>query len=68
MSALLGKSVEYGYSFDRSVNQSTKLRFTYTAMHGVGTRFVKKAVEAYGLPPLVEVKEQVGCLVGLLDL
>ncbi|XP_072041003.1 phosphopentomutase-like [Amphiura filiformis] len=43
----------------RSINQSTKLRFTYTAMHGVGTRFVQMAVEAFGLPPLVLVKEQV---------
>ena len=43
----------------RTLNQNTKLRFTYTAMHGVGTRFVQMAMESFGLPPLILVKEQV---------
>ena len=31
----------------------------YTAMHGIGYPFVKMAFEAFGLPEIVPVEEQV---------
>ncbi|KAI7866258.1 hypothetical protein BDF14DRAFT_1875312 [Spinellus fusiger] len=43
----------------RSDNQTTPVKFVYTAMHGVGLPFAKRACEAFGLPPLIEVEQQV---------
>lgn len=40
-------------------NQSSTLKFAYTAMHGVGTPFAERAFKAFDLPPFVPVKEQV---------
>ena len=31
----------------------------YTAMHGVGWRFIQMAVETFGFKPCIPVKEQV---------
>ncbi|XP_022091573.1 glucose 1,6-bisphosphate synthase-like isoform X2 [Acanthaster planci] len=44
--------------YDRDLNVKCPWRITYTAMHGVGTDFVKKAFEAVGLPPVIDVVEQ----------
>ncbi|KJE89583.1 phosphoglucomutase [Capsaspora owczarzaki ATCC 30864] len=35
------------------------IKITYTAMHGVGLEFAMKAYETFGLPPFVQVAEQV---------
>ncbi|XP_070552652.1 phosphopentomutase-like isoform X2 [Ptychodera flava] len=43
----------------RSLNKSSPLKFTYTAMHGVGTEFAINAFDVFGFEPLVLVKEQV---------
>ncbi|XP_033631930.1 glucose 1,6-bisphosphate synthase-like isoform X1 [Asterias rubens] len=45
--------------YDRDLNTNCPVRITYTAMHGVGTAFVKKSFDAVGLPPLIDVVEQV---------
>ncbi|XP_038055710.1 glucose 1,6-bisphosphate synthase-like [Patiria miniata] len=44
--------------YDRELNVNCPVRITYTAMHGVGTEYVKRAVEAIGLPPIIDVVEQ----------
>lgn len=31
----------------------------YTAMHGVGASYVRRIIEFYGLPPLLEVEAQI---------
>ncbi|CAO3613777.1 unnamed protein product [Mucor hiemalis] len=43
----------------RSDNETTDIKFVYTAMHGVGHPFAKRAFECFGLPPFVPVEEQV---------
>lgn len=40
-------------------NKTTKLKYTFTPMHGVGQRFASLAFEAFNLPPFVSVREQV---------
>ncbi|KAI7888047.1 uncharacterized protein EV154DRAFT_519070 [Mucor mucedo] len=40
-------------------NETTGVKFTYTAMHGVGTPFAVRAFDAFQLPPFVQVQEQV---------
>jgi len=40
-------------------NKTTKLKYTFTPMHGVGQRFAELAFEAFNLPPFVSVREQV---------
>lgn len=40
-------------------NKTTKLKYTFTPMHGVGQRFAALAFEAFNLPPFVSVREQV---------
>ena len=46
------------YSTTAELNSKTKLRFTYTPVHGVGTRTVKLAMKTFQLPDLIEVPEQ----------
>ncbi|KAI8983747.1 hypothetical protein BDB01DRAFT_843111 [Pilobolus umbonatus] len=43
----------------REDNETTHLKFTYTAMHGVGTPFAKRAFEAFSLPEFIPVELQV---------
>ena len=43
----------------RDENMSTPLRFTYTAMHGVGYQSILDAFKQFNLPPLIPVKQQV---------
>ena len=47
-----------GYITSKDLNSRTNLRFTYTPVHGVGTRTVKLAMKTFGLPELIEVPEQ----------
>ena len=42
----------------RAHNRGSKLRFAYTAMHGVGTPWLLRAFECFGLPPPALVEEQ----------
>ena len=37
---------------------SSRLKITYTPMHGVGQEFMKKSFEVFGLNPFVSVEEQ----------
>ena len=46
------------YCMNKAANQKTKLRFTYTPVHGVGTRAVKAAMKVFSLPDLIEVPLQ----------
>ncbi|RMX38377.1 hypothetical protein pdam_00005487 [Pocillopora damicornis] len=39
-------------------NRKTRLKYTFTPMHGVGQRFAELAFEAFNLPPFVSVREQ----------
>ena len=43
----------------REDNEKTSLKFTYTAMHGVGYPFAKRAFETFNFLPLIPVEEQV---------
>ena len=43
----------------KSTNGSSDVKVTYTAMHGVGTPFVTKAFDAFGLPAPVLVPSQI---------
>ncbi|XP_041454457.1 phosphoglucomutase-2-like [Lytechinus variegatus] len=43
----------------REINEKTPLKFTYSAMHGVGTKFICAATQSFGFQPLIMVKEQV---------
>ena len=47
------------YCWRREHNKRTKLRATYTAMHGVGAPWAAKAFEAFGLPAFIPVPEQI---------
>lgn len=40
-------------------NAKSSVKFTFTAMHGVGYPFSDKAVQQFGFPPVIPVKEQV---------
>lgn len=51
----------------RELNKDTKMRFTYTAMHGVGYRFVQQVFCEFEIPEVIPVKEQVS-LLSLLSL
>jgi len=46
------------YSFYKDTNKDAKLKVTFTAMHGVGARYVTEAFRAFDLPAYVDVKEQ----------
>ncbi|XP_078369172.1 phosphopentomutase-like [Oculina patagonica] len=46
------------YSHFSEENGKTKLKYTFTPMHGVGQRFAELAFEAFNLPPFVSVREQ----------
>lgn len=39
-------------------NATSNIRFVYSAMHGVGYRFVERAIDEAKLSPLIAVKEQ----------
>jgi phosphoglucomutase/phosphopentomutase len=47
------------YSVNRERNASCPIRFTYTAMHGVGAMFVEEAFRTFNLPGYIPVKQQV---------
>lgn len=44
--------------FLNEYNATSDIRFVYSAMHGVGYKFVEKAMEIANLKPLVPVVEQ----------
>lgn len=44
---------------NREDNEKSNLKFVYTAMHGVGTPFAKRAFETFHLNPFYPVLEQV---------
>ena len=46
-------------AFNRETNCETKLKFTYTAMHGVGFEFIEEAFKRFNFPPCIPVKQQV---------
>ncbi|KAI9267914.1 hypothetical protein BDA99DRAFT_504345 [Phascolomyces articulosus] len=48
-----------GLSHFRSDNAKSTLKFAYTAMHGVGAPFAKRAFEVFDLPPFIAVDEQI---------
>ena len=52
--------------FNRDLNSKTKLKFTFTPMHGVGQKFAVLGFEAFNLPPFVSVREQVSVQVAEL--
>lgn len=43
----------------REQNAASPLKFTYTAMHGVGTKFVEEAFKTFGFSPFIPVPQQV---------
>ncbi len=43
----------------REYNAQTKLRFTYTAMHGVGYHAIQSAFQQFNFPEPIPVLEQV---------
>ncbi|RKP11409.1 hypothetical protein BJ684DRAFT_22028 [Piptocephalis cylindrospora] len=45
-------------SYHRNLNAKCPIPLVYTAMHGVGTPYVEKAMKAFGLPAPIQVKEQ----------
>ncbi|XP_029650022.1 phosphoglucomutase-2-like [Octopus sinensis] len=45
--------------FHKAQNQKSPLKFTYTAMHGVGYPFTSRSLEVFGFSPPIPVKEQV---------
>ncbi|CAI2166348.1 14746_t:CDS:10 [Funneliformis geosporum] len=47
-----------GISYHSKDNISSKVKFVYTAMHGVGTPMAKKAFETFSLNPFISTKEQ----------
>ncbi|KAI8092267.1 Phosphoglucomutase/phosphomannomutase [Gilbertella persicaria] len=44
---------------NKADNQATRIKFVYTAMHGVGTPFAERAFGCFDLPAFVPVQEQV---------
>lgn len=47
------------YLTGRSDNGQDDLKFVYTAMHGIGTPFAKRAFLCFGLPPFITVDAQI---------
>ncbi|XP_078684749.1 phosphopentomutase-like [Branchiostoma floridae x Branchiostoma belcheri] len=47
------------YCCHRENNQQTSVKFTYTAMHGVGYQFEVQAFQAFSLPSFIPVEEQI---------
>ena len=45
--------------FHRDLNLRTKLKFTYTAMHGVGYEFSVESFKSFDHIPFIPVKEQI---------
>ncbi|KAK3576083.1 hypothetical protein CHS0354_014087 [Potamilus streckersoni] len=43
----------------REQNAASSVKFTYTAMHGVGYLYAVKSLQMFGFPPPIPVKEQV---------
>ncbi|XP_052794859.1 phosphopentomutase-like [Mya arenaria] len=43
----------------KDANSHSSVKFTYTAMHGVGYPFTDFAVQQFGFPPVIPVPEQV---------
>jgi len=43
----------------RSQNSNTPLKFTYTAMHGVGLKFLEETFKVFGFEPFIPVTQQV---------
>ncbi|CAH1777659.1 unnamed protein product [Owenia fusiformis] len=43
----------------RDLNMKTSLKFTYTAMHGVGYSFAQESFKSFGFQPLIPVELQV---------
>ena len=50
--------VYFSSSFCRRQNYSTTVKFTSTAMHGVGNSFAAKAFDVFGFPPFIPVDRQ----------
>src|SRR6266480_4857002 len=46
------------FFFFREDNASSKVKFVYTPMHGVGTPVAKRAFEVFSLNPFIITKEQ----------
>ncbi|WAQ98863.1 PGM2L-like protein [Mya arenaria] len=46
------------YQNDVDANSHSSVKFTYTAMHGVGYPFTDFAVQQFGFPPVIPVPEQ----------
>ncbi|KAK2467095.1 hypothetical protein APHAL10511_001353 [Amanita phalloides] len=42
----------------RSINETCKVKFVNTSLHGVGDRFVREAFITFGFPPYIPVKSQ----------
>jgi phosphoglucomutase/phosphopentomutase len=53
-------NVEKQRVFDKDMNSKSKVKFTYSAFHGVGYKLSKRLFEEYGFPPenFITVKEQ----------
>jgi len=45
--------------FHKDLNQEWKKPFTYTAMHGVGAEWVKRAFQTFGIPEYIPVVQQI---------
>ena len=43
----------------RDMNSTSPVKFTYTAMHGVGYKYVLEAFKAFNFKPPIPVKQQV---------
>ena len=50
--------MEQTLCFHKATNASSDLKIVYTAMHGVGTPFAKRAFEVFGHKPFYGVEEQ----------
>lgn len=51
--------IKRDFSYTSAVNGSHQHKIVYTAMHGVGAPYVKRAFESYGLPGYIPVVEQI---------
>jgi phosphomannomutase len=52
-------TIRQKYSFLADENAKSNLKIVYTAMHGVGGVWTKKAFQAFNLPDFIEVREQI---------
>jgi len=50
---------KFSIVFSSHLNSHSKIKFTFTPMHGVGQIFAERGFEVFKLPPFVSVKEQV---------